>query len=113
MSLSEHHATSERLAHVKIVVVLLLAAVAFGHRSTESELRCSLHCHGEPPVEITRLGWPVAYWSRDVEPGDPPRLMNEHFDPIALGGDVLVLGLVLCGVAITLSALRARPARTS
>lgn len=85
---------------VVVVAALLLGALALGYRSTQTELRCFLHCHDQPPVETTRRGWPFAYWSRTVEPGDPPRLVDASLDPVALGFDLLVLGLLLSGLAL-------------
>jgi hypothetical protein len=95
---------------VRILAAVVIAAAMFGVPRTAHEARCFLHCHGEPETEITAIGWPAAYWSHDVLPGDPPRVSPARMDPAALVLDVIVLGLLLCAFAIVSSAVR-RPTR--
>lgn len=95
---------------MRIVAAVVIAAAMFAVPRASHEYRCFLHCHGESETEITAFGWPAAYWSRDVSPGDPPRVSPAQLDPAALALDVIALGLLLCGFAIASSAVR-RPAR--
>jgi hypothetical protein len=95
---------------VRILAGIAIVVNTFALPRTSHEHRCFLHCDGEPETQITALGWPAAYWSHDALPGDPPRVSPARLDPAALVLDVVVLGLLLCALAIVTSA-RPRPAR--
>jgi hypothetical protein len=95
---------------VRIVVAVVIAYALFGVPRTSYELCCFLHCDGEGPVRVETLGWPVAYWSRDAVPGDPDLLGPVRWTPLGFAIDALVLGLLLCAVAIVGAAVH-KPAR--